>query len=61
MAVRSEALAHIEVLKGLYGDAIPRQILVQGFMFQGIRVPLVGPPGIFKPAVPSDMPFRTAG
>jgi hypothetical protein len=57
MAVRSEGLAHIEVLKGLYGDAIPRQVLVQGFMFQGVRVPLVLPPGIFKPAVLADMPL----
>lgn len=34
-----------------YGDLIPRSVLLDGFDFRGIRVPLVGPPGIFKPAV----------
>ena len=39
-------------------------VLVRGFPFDGVRVPLVGPQGIFKPAVLSDaerpMPSRFA-
>ena len=33
------------------GETLPRAVLEQGFEFQGRRVPLVGPSGIFKPAV----------
>lgn len=32
-----------------YGDVLPRTRLVQGFIFQGERIPLVSPQGIFKP------------
>lgn len=38
--------AQIEVL----GDSLSRAILAEGFEFQGRRVPLLGPQGIFKPA-----------
>ena len=30
-------------------DVLPRELLAQGFEFEGQRVPLVGPQGIFKP------------
>lgn len=30
-------------------DVLPRKLLEQGFEFQGQRIPLVGPQGIFKP------------
>ena len=33
------------------GFVLPRSVLAQGFEFDGRRVPLVGPQGIFKPAV----------
>jgi putative restriction endonuclease len=33
------------------GDVLPRALLLQGFEFRGTRVPLVGPPGIFKPQI----------
>jgi len=33
------------------GSVLPRDILQRGFEFDGRRVPLLGPPGIFKPAV----------
>ena len=33
------------------GSVLPRRLLEQGFEFSGRRVPLVGPQGIFKPAV----------
>ncbi len=32
-------------------DGLPRLILADGFVFEGNRVPLVGPQGIFKPKV----------
>lgn len=34
-----------------YGDVLPRKTLAQGFTLDGRRVPLLGPQGIFKPAV----------
>jgi putative restriction endonuclease len=33
-----------------HGEVIPRDVLAQGFSWQGRRVPLIGPQGIFKPA-----------
>lgn len=38
---------HIEI----HGDVLPRALLQQGFEFQGERVPLVSPQGIFKPRI----------
>ena len=35
----------------VHGDVLPRTILAQGFTFANQRVPVVGPQGIFKPAV----------
>jgi len=35
----------------IHGDVLPRELLAQGFEFEGHRVPLVGPQGIFKPRV----------
>jgi putative restriction endonuclease len=39
------------------GDVIPRQILAQGFTLDGVRVPLVGPQGIFKPRILREVPL----
>jgi putative restriction endonuclease len=47
-------LAAIEWLRGqvdLHGDVLARTLLEQGFDFEGHRVPLLGPQGIFKPRV----------
>ena len=44
-----------QVLK--YGDVLPRQILAQGFYLDDIRVPLVGPQGIFKPRILDEVPL----
>jgi putative restriction endonuclease len=41
----------------LHGDVLPRRILQDGFQQDGARVPLMGPQGIFKPAVMKDMPL----
>lgn len=40
-----------------YGDVLPRPLLEQGFVLNGERVPLVGPQGIFKPRVLSELPL----
>ncbi len=39
------------------GDVLPREILEEGFRYEGVRVPLVGPQGIFKPKVLQDAPL----
>ncbi len=41
----------------LRGEILPRQILAEGFRFDGQRVPLIGPQGIFKPAALPEMPL----
>jgi putative restriction endonuclease len=40
-----------------HGDVLPRQVLATGFVLDGVRVPLVGPQGIFKPQVLSEVPL----
>ncbi|MGA3208406.1 MAG: HNH endonuclease [Syntrophales bacterium] len=41
----------------VHGDVIPRTILAKGFEFEGKRVPLVGPQGIFKPQLMPEIPL----
>jgi putative restriction endonuclease len=41
----------------VHGDVIPRDILTKGFEFEGKRVPLVGPQGIFKPQLLPEIPL----
>jgi putative restriction endonuclease len=50
-AVRLATFEFLGRLATTYLDTIPRQVLAEGFVFEGRRVPLVGPAGIFKPAV----------
>ena len=38
-------------------DVLPRQVLAAGFVLDGVRVPLLGPQGIFKPKVLSEVPL----
>jgi putative restriction endonuclease len=33
----------------IHGDVLPRELLAKGFEFNGERIPLLGPQGIFKP------------
>jgi putative restriction endonuclease len=33
----------------LYPDTLPRKLLEEGFVYHDMKIPLVGPPGIFKP------------
>lgn len=41
----------------IHGEALPRSLLELGFDFEGVRVPLVGPQGIFKPRLLADAPL----
>jgi putative restriction endonuclease len=41
----------------VHGEVLPFALLRQGFEHQGKRVPLLGPQGIFKPAVMPDLPL----
>jgi len=41
----------------IHGDVLPWELLKQGFEFEGKRITLVGPQGIWKPAVFPDIPL----
>ena len=58
--VRAAAFAFLEEQRQIHGELLPYSILIAGFQFQGTRVPLVGPQGIFKPKVLDDMPLSIA-
>lgn len=47
--IRLGAFHFLEHMSQIYGDYLPIQELRQGFKFEGERVPLMGPQGIFKP------------
>ena len=55
--VRLAAFAFLTEQSRLHQEVLPRRLLEQGFVFEGRRVPLVGPQGIFKPAVLRDLPL----
>jgi putative restriction endonuclease len=56
-AVRLEAFKWLNLQRVLHGDVLPREVLEDGFKFQGTRVPILGPQGIFKPAVLPKIPL----
>lgn len=41
----------------IHGEVLPRILLEKGFDFEGKRVPLIGPQGIFKPQVMPELPI----
>jgi hypothetical protein len=49
--VRLRAFDFLAEQTSLHGDILPRDVLAAGFVFDGTRVPLLGPQGIFKPAI----------
>lgn len=55
--IRLKAFAFLEDLCSRYGSALPREILAAGFDFEGRRVPLINPQGIFKPAILPEIPI----
>lgn len=57
--IRLAAFKFLEEQRRLAADegVLPRKILVEGFVHEGQRVPLMGPQGIFKPRVLVDIPL----
>lgn len=53
LLVRNVAFGWLSEQVELHDDVLSRDILARGLAFQGKRVPLVGPQGIFKPALMS--------
>ena len=60
--VRIAAFEFLRTQTELRGEVLPHKVLADGFRFDGQRVPLINPQGIFKPAVLPEMPltFNTA-
>lgn len=56
-AVRAAAFAWLDEQRRRHGEALPYSVLREGFEFEGHRVPIVGPQGIFKPAILRDAPL----
>jgi putative restriction endonuclease len=55
--VRLAAFEFLSTKSLQYPDTWPYDVLQRGFIFEGQRVPLIGPQGIFKPAVLPEMPL----
>jgi putative restriction endonuclease len=51
------AFRFLEERTQFLGEALPRDVLASGFDFEGQRVPLIGPQGIFKPALLPRIPL----
>ena len=49
--VRAAAFEWLIVQVAIHGEVVPREVLSKGFNIDGRRVPLLGPQGIFKPAL----------
>lgn len=49
--VRLAAFDFLRRQTEIRGETLPRPVLAEGFQFEGQRVPLLGPQGIFKPAI----------
>lgn len=55
--VRLAAFQWLRAQMDVIGEVLPRSLLAQGFVFDGARVPLLGPQGIFKPQVMTEAPL----
>ncbi|MHB0981372.1 MAG: addiction module protein [Thermoleophilia bacterium] len=55
--MRTAAFNWLSEQVGLHGDVLPWELLAQGFELDSVRVPLLGPQGIFKPKVLTDVPL----
>jgi putative restriction endonuclease len=55
--VRSGAFEYLRDQTALHGEVLPFATLTRGIRFEGQRVPLLGPQGIFKPAILPEMPL----
>jgi putative restriction endonuclease len=59
LQVRMAAFSWLSQQVSALGDVLPRALLQQGFEFQGRRIPLAAPQGIFKPQM-LDLPLSIA-
>jgi putative restriction endonuclease len=57
IAVRMAAFKFLEEQRSIYGDVLSSEVLRIGFPFRGERIKLMGPQGIFKPAILAEMPL----
>ena len=55
--VRLAAFKWIEEQALIHGDVLPRTLLEKGFFFNGQRITLVGPQGIWKPKILEKIPL----
>ena len=55
--VRLAAFNFLAEQTRLLGEVLPRTVLAQGFAFEGRQVRLIGPQGIFKPAILPELPL----
>jgi len=55
--IRTAAFQFLERVTSMHGEVLPKTILSAGFQFEGRRVPLIAPQGIFKPAVIEKIPL----
>ena len=55
--VRVAAFSFLAEQTRLLGEVLPRTLLAQGFPFEGNEVRLLGPQGIFKPAILPELPL----
>jgi len=55
--VRLAAFSFLDEQTRINGEVLPYAVLHEGFVFEGRRVPLLGPQGIFKPAVLPEIPL----
>jgi putative restriction endonuclease len=54
---RTAAFSWLHEQVAIHGDVLPWELLKQGFKFDGKRITLVGPQGIWKPAVFPEIPL----
>jgi putative restriction endonuclease len=59
-SVRLAAFDFLAARTSVQGDVLAWKVLSLGFAFRGQRVPLVGPQGIFKPAILAEIPLSIA-
>lgn len=55
--VRTAAFSWLEQQTGVHGEVLSRELLANGFKCEGQRVPLMGPQGIFRPAIIPEIPL----
>jgi hypothetical protein len=59
--VRTQAFQFLTEQTRFHGEVVPRNILERGFDFEGRRVPLIGPQGIFKAGVDRGVGWQAGG